>query len=118
VTGELVGRYGAQSGSGVAWQGWFSRCAAGREVHAIAAGQVVWADWLRGFGKLLILDLGNGYMSLCGFKDAYLAAVGTNVRQGQDLAQGALQVTLSIPAYTFAIRHDGKAVDPAPWFRR
>jgi len=88
VTGELVGRYGAQSGSGVAWQGWFSRCAAGREVHAIAAGQVVWADWLRGFGKLLILDLGNGYMNACGLHDALLAAVGTNVRVGHEGAGG------------------------------
>jgi murein hydrolase activator len=118
VTGELVGRYGAQRESGIAWKGWFIRCAAGQEVRAIAAGQVVWADWLRGFGNLLILDHGNGYMSLYGFNDALLAAVGTNVREGQALAQAGASGGAQDPGVYFEIRHDGMAVDPAPWFGR
>jgi septal ring factor EnvC (AmiA/AmiB activator) len=118
VSGELVGRFGAQRESGIAWKGWFIRCPAGQEVRAIAAGQVVWADWLRGFGNLLILDHGNGYMSLYGFNDALFAAVGTNVREGEVLAQAGASGGAQEPGVYFEIRHDGKAVDPAPWFGR
>ena len=118
VNGELVGRFGAQRESGIAWKGWFIRCPSGQEVQAIAAGRVVWADWLRGFGNLLILDHGNGYMSLYGFNDALLASVGTIVREGQPVAQSGASGGPQDPGVYFEIRHDGKAVDPAPWFGR
>jgi septal ring factor EnvC (AmiA/AmiB activator) len=118
VNGELVGRFGAQRESGVAWKGWFIHCAAGQEVQAVAAGRVVWADWLRGFGNLLILDHGDGYMSLYGFNDALLASVGTVVREGQAVAQAGASGGAQDPGVYFEIRHDGKAVDPAPWFGR
>lgn len=118
VRGELVGRFGTPRDSGASWKGWFIRCAAGAEVQAVASGQVVWADWLRGFGNLLILDHGNGYMSLYGFNDALLANVGATVREGQAIAQAGASGGAALPGVYFEIRQDGRAVDPAPWFGR
>ncbi len=67
VRGELKSRFGSpREGSGVLWKGLFIASPSGQEVKAIAAGRVVFADWLRGFGNLLIIDHGDGYMSLYG----------------------------------------------------
>ena len=74
VAGEPIGRFGVpRESGGTKWKGWFIRCAAGQEVKAVAAGRVVFADWLRGFGNLLILDHGGGWMTLYGNNDALLA---------------------------------------------
>ena len=92
--------------------------AAGEEVRAVAAGQVVWADWLRGFGNLLILDYGDGYMTLYGHNEALFAAVGATVATGEAIAQAGSSGGAEKPGVYFEIRHDGRAVDPAPWFAR
>ena len=92
--------------------------AAGEEVRAVAAGQVVWADWLRGFGNLLILDHGDGYMTLYGHDEARFASVGATVATGEAIAQAGSSGGAEKPGVYFEIRHDGRAVDPAPWFAR
>jgi septal ring factor EnvC (AmiA/AmiB activator) len=97
------------------WKGWFIRCAVGQEVRAIAAGQVVYADWLRGFGNLLIVDHGDGYMSLYGNNDALLATVGASVGEGEAVAQAGSSGGSVEPGVYFEIRHQGKAMDPATW---
>jgi septal ring factor EnvC (AmiA/AmiB activator) len=119
VRGELARRFGAlpQTG-GTASKGWFIRCAPGEEVRAVAAGQVVYADWLRGFGNLLILDHGAGYMSLYGNNDALLATVGATVRAGDAIAQAGASGGSAEPGLYFEIRHQGRAVDPAAWIGR
>jgi len=119
VRGELAGRFGGpREGSGAPWRGWFIAAAAGEEVRAVAAGQVVWADWLRGFGNLLILDHGDGYMTLYGHNEALFAAVGATVATGEAIAQAGSSGGAEKPGVYFEIRHDGRAVDPAPWFAR
>lgn len=119
VRGELARRFGALSQTGgTASKGWFIRCAPGEEVRAIAAGQVVYADWLRGFGNLLILDHGAGYMSLYGNNDALLATVGATVRAGDAIAQAGASGGSAEPGLYFEIRHQGRAVDPAAWIGR
>ena len=97
------------------WKGWFIRCAVGQEVRAIAAGRVVYADWLRGFGNLLIVDHGDGYMSLYGNNDALLASVGASVGEGDAVAQAGSSGAGFEPGVYFEIRHQGKALDPATW---
>jgi septal ring factor EnvC (AmiA/AmiB activator) len=116
VRGELTGRFGApMPGSGRPAKGWFIRCPVGEEVRAIAAGQVVWADWLRGFGNLVIVDHGDGRMSLYGNNDALLASVGSTVRKGEAIAQAGASGASPEPGLYFEVRHQGAAVDPAPW---
>ncbi|MHB8353597.1 MAG: murein hydrolase activator EnvC family protein, partial [Burkholderiales bacterium] len=67
VSGELINRFGSpRSDTGLSWRGLFIRAPEGREVKAVASGRVVFSDWLRGFGNLLIIDHGGSYMSLYG----------------------------------------------------
>ncbi|MBK9675612.1 MAG: peptidoglycan DD-metalloendopeptidase family protein [Betaproteobacteria bacterium] len=87
-------------------------------MRSIAAGQVVYADWLRGFGNLLIVDHGDGYMSLYGNNDALLAVVGATVREGEAIAQAGASGGSAEPGVYFEIRHQGAAVDPATWIGR
>ena len=119
VRGELTGRFGApRQGGGTASKGWFIRCPPGEEVRAIAAGQVVYADWLRGFGNLLIVDHGEGYMSLYGNNDALLATVGAVVRRRRGHRAGrGFRWQCGTGVY-FEVRHQGTAVDPASWIGR
>ena len=117
--GELAGRFGVpREGSGAPWRGWFIETAAGASVRAVAAGQVVWADWLRGFGNLLILDHGDGYMTLYGHNEALFPAVGAQVAAGEVVAQAGASGGAETPGVYFEVRYDGRAIDPAPWFAR
>ena len=116
VAGEPIGRFGVpRESGGTKWKGWFIRCAAGQEVKAVAAGRVVFADWLRGFGNLLILDHGGGWMTLYGNNDALLAAVGAEVREGEPVAQAGASGGSPDSGVYFEVRFDGTAVDPASW---
>jgi septal ring factor EnvC (AmiA/AmiB activator) len=103
---------------GAPWRGWFIETAAGASVRAVAAGQVVWADWLRGFGNLLILDHGDGYMTLYGHNEALFPAVGAQVAAGEVVAQAGASGGAETPGVYFEVRYDGRAIDPAPWFAR
>ncbi|HEX7557686.1 MAG TPA: peptidoglycan DD-metalloendopeptidase family protein, partial [Usitatibacter sp.] len=87
VRGELMNRYGgAREETGATWKGLFIRSVSGETVHAVADGRVVYADWLRGFGNLLILDHGTGYMSLYANNDGLLRQVGESVHGGDPIA--------------------------------
>lgn len=119
VRGELAARFGAPREEGATtWKGWFIRCAAGAEVRAVAAGRVVYADWLRGFGNLLIVDHGDGLMTLYGNNEALLATVGDTVGAGTPVAQAGAFVGGSDAGVYFEVRHQGRAVDPATWIGR
>ena len=94
-------RYGAaREESGSSWKGLFIRAATGETVRAVADGRVVYADWLRGFGNLLILDHGKGYMSLYGYNDGLLRQVGESVRGGDAVARLEHRVAARIRVYT------------------
>ena len=114
---ELLFRFGAtRPDTGTAWKGIFLRAPANQPVHAVAAGQVVFADWMRGFGNLIIIDHGNGLMSLYGNADSLLKHVGQTVKQGDNIALtgnsgGGLRQT----GLYFEIRVQGQAVDPLRW---
>lgn len=87
VRGELTNRFGdARADTGVSWKGLFIRANEGSEVKSIASGRVVFADWMRGFGNLLIIDHGDGYMSLYGNNQALLRKVGDTVKGGDTVA--------------------------------
>ena len=117
--GELVARFGVpRDGSGPAWKGWFIRTPAGTPVQAVAAGRVVFADWLRGFGNLVIIDHGDGFMSLYGNNDALLQQVGAPIESGQAVAQAGTSGGAAESGVYFELRHNGVALNPKEWFSR
>jgi septal ring factor EnvC (AmiA/AmiB activator) len=116
IKGELANRFGAQrSGGGPSWKGLFIRSPAGQEVRAVAPGRVVFADWLRGFGNLLIIDHGKSYLTIYGNNESVLKQVGDTVSTGDAVATvGASGGNMESGLY-FEIRHEGKAFDPMRW---
>ena len=118
VRGELVNHYGTVRGdAGTTWKGLFIKAPTGEEVHAVADGQVVYADWLRGFGNLLILDHGKGYMSLYAYNEGLLRRVGDAVRAGDAVASVGASGGEPDSGLYFELRRDGKPFDPMLWVK-
>lgn len=116
VRGELAGRFGSpRSDGGITWKGVFIQARNGEDVRAVAAGRVVYADWLRGFGNLLIVDHGDGYMSLYGNNESLLRRVGDAVRGGDPVATVGASGGSARPGVYFELRHQGRPVDPLAW---
>jgi len=116
VRGELSGRFGSpRSDSGLSWRGLFIQAPAGREVRAVAPGRIVFADWLRGFGNLLILDHGDGFMSLYGNNEALIGRIGDPVRSGDTVATVGSSGGNATTGLYFELRHQGKPFDPMGW---
>lgn len=89
----------------------------GTPVHAVAHGRVVYAAWLRGYGMLLIVDQGDGWMTLYGGNETLLQDVGDWVDTGTEIATSG-QGEAGKPGVYFGLRHHGKAVNPRPWLAR
>ena len=116
VIGELMNRFGGQrQDSGLSWKGLFISAKPGREVKAVAGGRVVYADWLRGFGNLLILDHGDSYMSLYGNNESLLKQVGDETRAGDTIAASGNSGGNPESGLYFELRFQGKPFDPIPW---
>jgi septal ring factor EnvC (AmiA/AmiB activator) len=97
-------------------RGVFVSAPAGTDVHAIAGGRVVFSDWLRGFGLLLIIDHGKGYMSLYGYNRSLFKEVGDRVEAGDVIAAVGDSGGRQRPGLYLELRKDGRPFDPAPWF--
>lgn len=118
VRGELANRFGGQrADGGITWKGLFIRSAAGTDVKAIAEGHVVFADWLRGFGNLLIVDHGGSYMSLYGNNETIYKQVGDSVHSGDTIASVGNSGGNPDHGLYFELRHQGKPFDPLKWVR-
>lgn len=115
VAGQPANRYGQSRGDGGAWKGIFIPAASGRPVSAIAGGEVVFADWLRGFGNLIIIDHGGGYMSLYGYNETLLKQVGDAVNAGDRIAVTGASGGQSEAGLYFEIRFQGRPLDPLSW---
>jgi len=118
VRGELTGRFGAPRGAaGTESKGVFIRAPQGQPVKAIAYGQVVYADWMRGFGNLLIVDHGQSYLSIYANNESLLKQVGENVTAGEALATTGASGGNEETGLYFELRHLGRAFDPLRWVR-
>lgn len=118
VRGELGGRFGSpRAGGGITWKGLFIAAPGGEEVRAVAAGRVVYADWLRGFGNLLIIDHGENYLTLYANAESLLKRVGEAIRGGDPVATVGNSGGNVESGLYFEIRHEGKPFDPLPWVR-
>jgi septal ring factor EnvC (AmiA/AmiB activator) len=116
VRGELVGRFGAQRNEGPSGKtGVFIRAPEGQAVRAVAAGQVVYADWMRGFGNLLIVDHGEAYLSIYGNNESLLKQSGDPVAAGEAIATVGASGGNEQSGLYFELRHLGKAFDPLRW---
>jgi len=116
VRGELVARFGSPRVEGGGFsKGVFIRSAEGQQVRSIAAGRVVFADWMRGFGNLLILDHGETYLSVYGNNEALLKQPGDSVAAGEPIATVGSTGGSPETGLYFELRHLGKAFDPLRW---
>ncbi len=118
VKGELAATFGARRADGPAWKGIFIKAAEGTDVHAAGAGEVIFADWMRGFGNLVIVDHGGQYMSIYGNNQALLKRPGDRVKTGEVIASVGNSGGNEHSGLYFEIRHQGRAIDPLTWINR
>jgi septal ring factor EnvC (AmiA/AmiB activator) len=116
VAGEILNKFGQnREDGGPAWKGLFIRARQGHEVHSVGSGTVAFADWLRGFGNLLIIDHGDGYLSLYSNNESLYKQPGDPVRAGDVVATVGSTGGQNEPGLYFELRHQGKPFDPLAW---
>ncbi|GHC29243.1 murein hydrolase activator EnvC family protein [Aidingimonas halophila] len=113
VQGEVSSVFGA--GEGIARNGLVIQAKEGTAVHAVHEGRVVFADWMRGFGNLLILDHGDGVMTLHAHLQHFSVTLGDNVPQGETIGIVGTSGGRDTPALYFEVRRDGDPIDPQGW---
>ena len=116
VEGRVRKLFGNRRQGQVRWKGIIIDGEEGDAVKSIASGKVLYADWLRGFGLVAIVDHGEGYMSVYGHNQALLKQAGDDVRRGENLALVGRSGGQTSPNLYFEIRHKGKALNPTAWF--
>ncbi|MBC3422602.1 murein hydrolase activator EnvC family protein [Pseudomonas sp. L7] len=119
VNGRLLARFGDTRGGDARakWDGVMISASAGTQVRAVHGGRVVFADWLRGAGLLVILDHGNGYLSLYGHNQSLLKSAGDIVKAGEAISTVGDSGGQDSAGLYFAIRQQGRPTDPAQWCR-
>ena len=117
VKGRVKHAYGQPRTAGLSWQGWLIDTDIGNEVKSIAYGRVAYSDWLRGYGLLMIIDHGDGFMSLYANNESLLHEVGEWVETGSSISTVGSSPQNGKGLY-FEIRKNGKAMDPAVWLKR
>ena len=116
--GKLAQRYGAQRNGPVQWQGWLIKVSAGAAVKTVHQGRIVFSNYLRGFGLLLIIDHGDGYMTLYGHNQELLKDTGDWVQTNEIIARAGNTGGLSAPALYFEIRSQGQPTNPKKWLQK
>ena len=117
IKGKIIRKYGNRRSGGVKWKGVILSAPEGREIKPVAAGKVIYADWLRGFGMVMVVEHGKGYMSLYGHAQALLKAVGDQVTPDEAIALVGRSGGQSEPGLYFEIRHKGQAINPSTYCR-
>jgi len=115
VRGSVAGRFGSPRDGGGTWRGLFIKAGNGSEVKAVAGGRVVFADWMRGFGNLLIVDHGDAYLSIYGNNESLLKQVGQAVKGGETVATVGNSGGNPDSGLYFELRHQGQPIDPMKW---
>ena len=113
--GTVTNRFGSTRQEGGTWKGLFIRANPGSEVMSIASGRIVFAEWMRGFGNLMIIDHGGSYLSVYGNNDALLKQVGDNIKAGDTVASVGNSGGNPESGLYFELRHQGRPLDPLKW---
>jgi septal ring factor EnvC (AmiA/AmiB activator) len=118
VQGTVAGQFGqtrSKDGQGPSWKGIFIATEAGQGVRAVGAGRVVFSEWLRGFGEIVIIDHGDQFLSVYGNNGKLLKRSGDSVKAGDTIAEtGNSSGNLDTGLY-FELRHQGQPFDPVSW---
>ncbi len=115
VKGRLLRNFGSRKQGYLKWKGVLLGAPIGRQVHTIHNGTILFADWLKGYGLLTVIDHGNGYMSLYAHNQTLLKSVGDRVETGEPIALVGQSGGQDQAGLYFEIRHQGKAVNPKLW---
>ena len=115
VRGQVQGKFGAARPDGGIWRGIVLRANAGTTVRAVAPGRVVFANWMSGFGNLLIIDHGRDYLSVYAYNQSTLKQVGDIVGRGEAVARVGATGGQVEPGLYFELRHQGKPINPQVW---
>ena len=118
VVGTLTNRYGARRNADIRWRGWLIAADQGEPVRAVHGGDIIYADWLRGQGLLMVVDHGEGWLSLYAQNHSLLRGVGDRVSAGDIIAKAGASGGSETSGLYFEIRHRGEPVDPSEWIRR
>ena len=119
IRGELASRFGTpREEGGTTWKGLFIKAPQGEEVKAIAPGRVVFADWMRGFGNLLIVDHGAEYLSIYGNNETVYKQAGETVGSGDTIARVGNSGGNPETGLYFEVRFKGSPFDPLSWIRK
>lgn len=116
--GRVRNYFGKRRQGRLAWKGIVIEGKEGSSINTIHHGQVLFADWLKGFGWVIVIDHGNGYMSLYGHNQTLLKAVGEKVEAGEPIALLGQSGGQDIASLYFEIRYQGKAINPTRWFKK
>ena len=118
VDGRVIYGYRQKRpGSGMSWEGVLIGVDTGTRVHAVHDGTVIFSNWLRGFGQLIILDHGDDYLTLYAHNQWLLKTEGEKVLAGEPLALSGQSGGLEHPGLYFEIRHKGKPLNPSSWLQ-
>lgn len=118
TSGRVAKAFGNRRDQHARWDGWLINTREGQKVSAVHHGRVVFADWLRGFGLLTIIDHGQGYLSLYAHNQTLFHDVGAWVNQGDTLSLAGINADSGRSNLYFEIRHQGRPKDPAAWLSR
>lgn len=118
LKGSILARYGSSRPDGGDWRGTVIKASDGAPVKAVAAGTVVYATWLRGFGNLIIVDHGDEFLTVYAYNQSLLKQVGETVRSGDVIAEAGNSGGQLDSALYFELRHRGKPLDPQLYFKQ
>lgn len=117
VKGRLLHSFGSRKQGYLKWKGVLLGASIGKQVKTIHNGTVLFSDWLKGYGLLVVIDHGNGYMSLYAHNQTLLKSVGDRVETGEPIALVGQSGGQDRPGLYFEIRHQGNALNPKIWCR-
>lgn len=115
IEGRVLQAFGSPRAQNLPWKGWLIATSEGEPINAVHQGRVVFADYLRGHGLVIIVDHGNQYLSLYAHNQVLLKETGEWVGSGETIAQAGKSGGLSESALYFEIRHNGQPQDPKSW---
>jgi septal ring factor EnvC (AmiA/AmiB activator) len=117
IAGTIAARFGAKRADGPVWKGMFIKAPEGTDVRAIGPGRIVHAQWMRGWGNMIIVNHGGEYLSIYGFNETLLKHVGDSVKAGEVIASAGSSGGNGESGLYFELRHLGKPIDPAGWVK-
>ena len=118
VSGTPSNRFGARRNADIRWRGWLIPAEEGESIRAVHAGQVIYADWLRGQGLLIVIDHDDGWLTLYAQNHSLMRQVGDRIAAGDVIARAGASGGHDVTGLYFEVRHQGQPVDPAQWIRR